>query len=1694
MRGGENRPPARVRSSSEELELRHQSPDAFPGRRLPGRGIQPAAKMSSVGKVTQVPSGKAYQQIFQAEVQLVHSLAATRKRAAEHSVTLKSGRIPMMKKVETPEGEVMSPRQQKWMHSLPNNWIMENPVLHREKERAKREKARESESTIAAREVRGLMDTMVPEKMSTSTFQRRAEHKRRSYEGALASFEEEIAQVGKEMEALIVDTAGLFLKKLTESDEEMNRLFLKVENDTNLEDYTIQALLELWDKVARRFLLQKQEIKELDEALHSLEFSRVNKLKGVLKKYAEVIEKTSYLMRPDVYKLINKEAMVMNYALLGNRKALAQLFINLMESTLQQELDSRHRWQGLVDTWKDLKKEALLQSFSEFMASESIHTPQAVVKELEVMLKTQNVLQQRRLKHLCTICDLLPPNYSKTQLTEWHSSLNSMNKELDTYHVDCMMRIRLLYEKTWQECLMLVQNCKKQLLDWKAFTEEEAETLVNQFFFQTVGALQGKVEEDLELLDKSFETLADQTEWQSSNLFRYFQEAVQLWEAHQSKLLVQELELEKRMEQHQQKHSLESQVQEAHLDRLLDQLRQQSDKETLAFHLEKVKDYLKNMKSRYEYFHTLLTKEVMEYPAIILKELNSYSSNLSQYFFVREIFEQNLAGEVIFKFRQPEAHEKSFQKRMRKLRKKQGSKEDMSRSEESISSGTSAATSVEEMEEENDQEMESFITEEVLGQQKKSPLHAEMDESKEGSIQGLEEMQVERESSLNPSLNEENVKGQGEEKEESQEEDEKEEEEEEEDKLEEEEEEEDKLEEEKEEKEAQEEQESLSVGEEEDKEEDLEEIYYEDMESFTISSGNTYFVFVPLEEEEHCRKSHSTFSAMFISDTSSAKFIEQVTIPSRLILEIKKQLRAGFFEHLEKWFDQCSLNTRVTVATKVNELDSELELHLHLHQPRAQQIEKDIHNVRAAELLLHQERLDSHCAGVTETLKKERLMFCQFQEEQNVRSKNFRLKIYDMEHIFLNATRSQKLVILSNTLHQELLSYVDVTQVSLRSFRQYLEESLGKLRYSNIEFIKHCRLFSEGGNFSPKEINSLCHRLEKEAARIELVDSVIMLNMEKMENEYLDQANDVINKFESKFHNLSVDLIFIEKIQRLLTNLQVHIKCQVAKSNSQTNGLNFSLQQLQNKIKTCQESRGEKTTATTEELLGFVQTWKEKLSQRIQYLNCSLDKVSMTELVFTNTILKDLEQESDILTSSEALEEEAKPDVVTPESFAQLSRMGKPLIEDPAVDVIRKILQLPNTKWPTHHCDKDRSQTGRGTQACGSQGSSEAGAGGFKRHRCRPENSGKKAVPSASGTSASSFTRHPKLNKMERKYQVLGDKPPPAAEDFKGIILTLLWESNENLLAVAEEFYRKEKRPVTRPDCMYDTFDQCAENIGKKILDYQSQANKYHNSCLIELRIQMRRFEELLPQVCWLVMENFKEHHWKMFCTSVKEIRGQFEGQQKQLEKRKDKNAQKLHLNLGHPIHFQEMESLHLSEDKRQEELDSMIRMNREKLEECTRRNGQVFITNLAAFTEKFLLQLDEVVTIDDVQVARMEPPKQKLSMLIRRKLAGLSLKEESEKPLIERGSRKWPGIKPTEVTIQNKILLRPTSSISTTKTTLGHLAAVEARDAVYLKYLASFEEERKRIQDDCTFQMKEAQRWKDSWKQSLHTIQGLYV
>uniref|UniRef100_A0A674K6X3 Coiled-coil domain containing 180 n=1 Tax=Terrapene triunguis TaxID=2587831 RepID=A0A674K6X3_9SAUR len=634
------------------------------------------------------------------------------------------------------------------------------------------------------------------------------------------------------------------------------------------------------------------------------------------------------------------------------------------------------------------------------------------------------------------------------------------------------------------------------------------------------------------------------------------------------------------------------------------------------------------------------------------------------------------------------------------------------------------------------------------------------------------------------------------------------------------------------------------------------------------SSELVFFFFTEIFEEFFCKMKS------FVSHTHACALS-----PKAMGLLFNHRIRLCFFEHLEKWFAQSLSNSWIIVTAKKEELNSELQLRLHMHQPRRECIEKDIHNVRAAELLLHQERLECHCAGVVEALNKEKNEFMKLREDQNDISKNFRRRIQDMEAIFLSSTKAEKLVALSNSLHSELLNHVEVIQISLRSYRNYLEEALGKLRDSNVDFLKACRLFSEGGNFSPEEVEFFCKRLEKETGRIDFIEGLIMIDMEKMESNYLEQATEVINKFETKFHNLAMDRLFMEKIQRFLTNLQVKIKSEPAPPwNSITNCL-FSLV-----------------------ISDFV------------FLHFQDPIPAQTEFALRGSIAAAVR--------SESLKEES-----------------------------RMVMGIDN-------------------------------------------------VPLLNPINALRIGHFVKSFSLPRLY-------------------------------LPKEFYRKDKHQITRPEYLQETFDHCAELFGQKLLSYQSQTDDYHNSCLIEFWDQLKLFEEQLPQVSHLVIDSLLKEHEQQLRHSTDQIRQLFKEQLEEWDNAK--------------VWFM-----------------GMLEYLRYKVSACAAECAQKFVSALASLTENLLLELDESITVDDVQVAKIEMPKEKISTLIRRKRAGLSLEIHDVKPLTERGSRTWPGIPKTTLTdVPDHILCRETASVTTAKTTLGHVSAEEARDAAYVVFLMGIKDQR---------------------------------
>ncbi|XP_013930968.1 PREDICTED: uncharacterized protein LOC106556497, partial [Thamnophis sirtalis] len=442
------------------------------------------------------------------------------------------------------------------------------------------------------------------------------------------------------------------------------------------------------------------------------------------------------------------------------------------------------------------------------------------------------------------------------------------------------------------------------------------------------------------------------------------------------------------------------------------------------------------------------------------------------------------------------------------------------------------------------------------------------------------------------------------------------------------------------------------------------------MEFFTTSNGNTYKVVEYLKKSK-LRKPEKYYQGK-LKSSSLPYYLGQVYLSEAFFRDIRRHIRLQFFEHLEKWFDDTLSSTWVIGVTKKEELSSELQLRLHLHEPRKERIEKDIYNVRMVELRLHNDRLKRHCAGLIEALNKERSSFNKIREDHNAVSRSFRTRIQDMERVFQMESRAEKVMALSRNLHTELLNHVEVLQVSMRSYRQYLEEALGKLRDSNTDFLKACRLFADGGNFSPEELEIFMKHLQKENSRIEFVEGLIMIDMEKAETGYLEQASEIISKFENRFRYLAMDRVFLERIQRFLTNIQVKIKTEVAKSNWQTQTLNNYLEKLVQRIDACAHPNVDKESMTPERLYEFTKFVMEELKKRCKYLNCQL-RITEPDIASLPVVFL---QDSLVSTApSDMSLPESKVTVMGMEYTPVLnpSRMGKPAFDDASFHLIRNL-------------------------------------------------------------------------------------------------------------------------------------------------------------------------------------------------------------------------------------------------------------------------------------------------------------------------------------------------------------------------------------------------------------------------------------
>jgi len=95
--------------------------------------------------------------------------------------------------------------------------------------------------------------------------------------------------------------------------------------------------------------------------------------------------------------------------------------------------------------------------------------------------------------------------------------------------------------------------------------------------------------------------------------------------------------------------------------------------------------------------------------------------------------------------------------------------------------------------------------------------------------------------------------------------------------------------------------------------------------------------------------------------------------------------------------------------------------------------------------------------------------------------------------------------------------------------------------------------------------------LDKYSHKVDDSEGGIMSELEGVEAKWLKRATQLAVDFEDRFRNHMIDLVFIERVARWLTNTQVKVKAEVAESNQQAKTLALHLNELEKRIDACEK-------------------------------------------------------------------------------------------------------------------------------------------------------------------------------------------------------------------------------------------------------------------------------------------------------------------------------------------------------------------------------------------------------------------------------------------------------------------------------------------------------------------------------------------
>lgn len=479
-------------------------------------------------------------------------------------------------------------------------------------------------------DVSRLPSTVVANSPSSGIIDRLLEKKSKKHRESIKQLNDELTELAFNCKTQIMSIGEELVSFLQEVDLRLDTLKDKIKQVHNV---TLHDMFSLWEQVESEVKLKKEKVVEANRRMRDCETNRTNTIRSVLTKYSQLLEKISFLLPPDVHRLIHGKAAMLNQSLLANRRSLARMLLHLQEEILQQQSVFHLHWDDCLSCWKKNRITEVIDNVKQLCVNDRTQHVITAQQQSE-LLRDQT---EQRCVVISQINPLLQDTCSISVVSDWYEQLKAVNEQINRLHADSLHHLRCSYEQMWQHQLSEVEYCKEALSALQ-LSETEMQDAINSQLLPYIGQVQVQDEERLAALDLHCDSLARYDFMLSRSVFAVLRGAALLWDSHDLRLRRREEEVQQQLTELRCSQLGHLRNKKIHLDDLLAGLRQACSHETLSTSLDKAVHWLQVIKDSYGPFVSDQWKVLDRLPSLFLDELLSFSSSLGSYFHLRHTY------------------------------------------------------------------------------------------------------------------------------------------------------------------------------------------------------------------------------------------------------------------------------------------------------------------------------------------------------------------------------------------------------------------------------------------------------------------------------------------------------------------------------------------------------------------------------------------------------------------------------------------------------------------------------------------------------------------------------------------------------------------------------------------------------------------------------------------------------------------------------------------------------------------------------------------------------------------------------------------------------------------------------------------------------------------------------------------------